>query len=102
MTKKPARRIGLYTFLFVLYLASTVPVGLVLYSIKPAQQATLDRPRDHPASATAQAQMTINPTTMTVATQSDRLNMTPPTLAARTFNKHTRVAEENCALDSRR
>jgi hypothetical protein len=32
--KTTARRIALYALVFVLYLASTIPVGLGLYSIK--------------------------------------------------------------------
>jgi hypothetical protein len=36
MAMKPARRIALYALVFVLYLASTVPVGLLLYSAKNA------------------------------------------------------------------
>ena len=34
MAMKPAYRIALYALVFVLYLASTVPVGLLLYSVK--------------------------------------------------------------------
>jgi hypothetical protein len=34
MQWKTARRIGLYAVAFALYLASTMPVGLFLYSIK--------------------------------------------------------------------
>ena len=34
MGKNPTRRLALYALVFVLYLASTVPVGLFLYSIK--------------------------------------------------------------------
>jgi len=33
---KAGRRCGFYAFVFVLYLASTVPVGLFLYSLKNA------------------------------------------------------------------
>lgn len=34
MAMKPAHRIALYAIVFALYLASTVPVGLLLYSVK--------------------------------------------------------------------
>jgi hypothetical protein len=34
MQWKTWRRIGLYTFVLIVYLASTVPVGLLIYSIK--------------------------------------------------------------------
>src|SRR5262245_58850511 len=34
MQWKAWRRIGLYTFALIVYLASTVPVGLLIYSIK--------------------------------------------------------------------
>jgi hypothetical protein len=34
MERKSGRRIGLYAILFVLYLISTMPVGLFLYSVK--------------------------------------------------------------------
>jgi hypothetical protein len=36
MRRISARRIGLYALIFALYLASTVPVGLFLYSVKSA------------------------------------------------------------------
>jgi hypothetical protein len=36
MAWKTVRRGGLYALVFVLYLASTVPVGLFLYSVKTA------------------------------------------------------------------
>jgi len=36
MDWKSLRRVGLYALLFVLYLVSTVPVGLFLYSMKTA------------------------------------------------------------------
>jgi hypothetical protein len=36
MAWKSARRGGFYALVFVLYLASTVPVGLFLYSVKTA------------------------------------------------------------------
>ena len=34
MTSTGTRRVALYAVIFVFYLASTVPVGLALYSIK--------------------------------------------------------------------
>jgi hypothetical protein len=37
MTWKPAGKIALYALVFVLYLASTIPVGLFLYSLKSAE-----------------------------------------------------------------
>jgi uncharacterized protein YqfA (UPF0365 family) len=36
MTSKSALRVALYSVIFVLYLVSTVPVGLFIYSIKTA------------------------------------------------------------------
>jgi hypothetical protein len=37
MTWKSAGKIALFALIFVLYLASTVPVGLFLYSLKSAE-----------------------------------------------------------------
>lgn len=37
MKWKPAAKIALYALIFVLYLASTVPVGLFIYSLKSAE-----------------------------------------------------------------
>lgn len=34
MASRPARRIAVYALLFMVYLVSTVPIGLFLYSLK--------------------------------------------------------------------